>query len=45
LGGLRTSTLLKLLNDGKPKKEVADQFDRWIYVKGKISNGLINNRK
>jgi lysozyme len=29
IGALRNSTLLKLLNEGKPKTEVAEQFLRW----------------
>lgn len=31
IGAFRDSTLLRLLNQGKPKSEVAAQFDRWIY--------------
>jgi lysozyme len=42
---LQDSTLLRLLNSGATKQQVADQFDRWIYVKGKVSNGLIRRRK
>lgn len=26
-----TSTMLKMLNDGKPRADVADQFTRWVY--------------
>lgn len=29
IGALKNSTLLKLLNEGKPKNEVAEQFLRW----------------
>jgi len=39
-----TSTLLKLLNAGNDINTVADQFDRWIYDKGRIVNGLKNRR-
>lgn len=38
------STLLKMLNTGKPKLEVADQFLRWNKVKGVVNQGLINRR-
>ena len=39
-----SSTLLKLLNDGKSKEIVAKEFDKWINAGGKPSNGLINRR-
>lgn len=38
------STLLRLLNQGIDKYEVADQFDRWIYADGQILPGLVNRR-
>jgi lysozyme len=38
------STLLKMLNAGKTKIEVADQFLRWNKVKGVVNQGLINRR-
>jgi len=41
---LRSSTLLKQLNQGLPKIQVADQFDRWIYANGHVNNGLVNRR-
>ena len=40
----RNSTLLKKLNNGD-KQGAANEFDKWIYSKGKISQGLINRRK
>jgi lysozyme len=40
----KNSTLLKILNSGKPKIEVADQFLRWKFVKGVENKGLINRR-
>ena len=40
----KASTLLKMLNAGKPKIEVADQFLRWKFVKGVENKGLINRR-
>lgn len=42
---LHGSTLLSLLNAGADKQTVADQFDRWIYSKGQIVQGLINRRQ
>ena len=40
----QNSTLLQLLNSGSDKQTVADQFDRWIYSDGAVSQGLINRR-
>lgn len=39
----KTSTLLKLLNDGK-KSEACAQLKRWIYAGGQKWQGLINRR-
>lgn len=41
---LRTSTLLKLLNQGK-YEEAAEQFSRWVYASGKKLDGLVRRRK
>ena len=43
-GAFKSSTLLRTLNAGKPKIEVADQFLRWKFVKGVENQGLINRR-
>jgi lysozyme len=43
-GAFKNSTLLKKLNKGD-KKGAADEFDRWIYQKGKKLDGLVNRRK
>ena len=40
----KNSTLLRKLNLERPKIEIADQFMRWIYVKGIENKGLINRR-
>lgn len=40
----RHSTLLRQLNYGNFER-AAEQFDRWVYVKGKKNQGLINRRK
>jgi len=39
------STLLKLLNQGAPKLQVADQFLRWNKVKGVVNKGLTIRRE
>ena len=41
LGKLKTSTLLKLVNE-KKFQEASQQFSRWILSNGKPSNGLKN---
>lgn len=38
----RQSTLLRKLNAGKP---VGDEFLRWVYVDGELSQGLLRRRK
>jgi lysozyme len=45
LGAFQTSTLLRLLNQNKPKIEVAEQFLKWNKIKGTVSKGLTNRRK
>lgn len=44
LGNLGSSTLLKLLNAGNPKSEVAEQFLRWDKAAGKVLPGLTTRR-
>jgi len=44
IGAFRNSTLLKLLNAGANKNDVAKQFDRWIYAGGKKIDGLVKRR-
>jgi lysozyme len=44
-GAFASSTLLRLLNSGADKKQVADQFLRWNKVQGKEVKGLTNRRK
>ena len=39
-----TSTILRKLNERRPKIEVAAEFDKWIYDNGKIIPGLRNRR-
>jgi len=42
-GNLETSTLLKLLNQGK-HDEACDQLVRWVRAKGKVLRGLVSRR-
>lgn len=44
IGAFGGSTLLRLLNE-KKYFEAAQQFDRWVYVGKKKSDGLIRRRK
>lgn len=43
IAALRTSTLMRLLNEGKPK-QAAEQFDRWVFANGQRMNGLVTRR-
>lgn len=43
-GAFANSTLLKRLNAGENKANVATEFDKWIYAGGKVSDGLKNRR-
>lgn len=43
-GAFRGSTLLKRVNDGD-HEEAAEQFLRWKYVDGKVSEGLLRRRE
>jgi lysozyme len=44
IGAFKDSTLLKLLNSGANKNDVAKQFERWVYFEGKKLDGLIKRR-
>ena len=43
-GAFASSTLLKRLNSGENKANVATEFDKWVYAGGKVSDGLKNRR-
>jgi GH24 family phage-related lysozyme (muramidase) len=43
-GALRSSTLLKMLNQGSDVRSVADQFPRWNRAGGKVLAGLTRRR-
>ena len=50
IGALKNSTLLRLLNEGKPKEVVAEQFLRWNKATNKqgiliVLPGLTRRRK
>lgn len=44
VGALQSSTLLSLLNAGKDKQTVANEFTKWVYAGGKVLNGLVIRR-
>lgn len=44
VGAFGASSMLKKINQNK-LDEVPAQFLKWVYIKGKISKGLINRRK
>lgn len=43
-GNLKSSTLLRLLNDGN-YSGAADEFTRWVYADGERLRGLVRRRK
>jgi lysozyme len=43
-GALANSTLLRMLNAGKPRSEVAEEFRKWVWAGGRVMNGLIRRR-
>lgn len=45
IGNLRKSTLLKLLNAGSPKEQVAAEFIKWNKAGGKVLKGLTIRRQ
>jgi GH24 family phage-related lysozyme (muramidase) len=45
LASLKSSTLLKKLNNNKPKADVAEEFARWVKAGGKILPGLVRRRE
>lgn len=44
-GGFLNSTLLQKINAGRPKAEVAAEFDRWIYSDGRVNPVLVQRRR
>lgn len=45
VGNFTSSTLVKLLNEGEVKSEVAEQFLRWNRAGGKVIKGLVHRRE
>lgn len=45
IGAFKTSTLLRKLNSGSSKSEVANELLKWVYAGGKVLNGLVRRRK
>lgn len=43
-GALKKSTLLKLLNAGVSKTQVANELDKWIMAGGQVLRGLVRRR-
>lgn len=43
-GNFSRSTMRAKLNDSSPTDVIAEQFEKWIYVNGKISKGLVRRR-
>ena len=41
----RKSTMRGMIMDGRPAAEIAQQFGRWVYVNGKVLQGLVNRRR
>lgn len=44
-GAFAKSTLLRKLNSKRPRREVADEFLRWVRAGGKVLPGLVRRRK
>ncbi len=45
VGAFKGSTLLKKLNGGSPRREVADELLKWVNAGGRVLNGLVRRRK
>lgn len=41
----RNSTIRRMIIAGMPKEQIAEQFLKWTYIKGKYSNGLQRRRQ
>lgn len=41
----RNSTMLKLINAGKPAKDIGPQFERWVRAGGAVLTGLKKRRE
>jgi lysozyme len=45
IGNFKASTLRRHILSNKTEQEIREQFNRWVYSKGKKLNGLIKRRK
>lgn len=45
IGNFRQSTLIKLIKENRNNIAIAKEFMKWIYIKGKKSDGLVHRRE
>lgn len=45
IGAFSHSTLVRRLNAGEPRLDVANEFLRWVYAGGRVLNGLVARRR
>lgn len=45
IGALGKSTLVRKLNAGRPRRDVADEFMKWVRAGGRVLPGLVNRRR
>lgn len=45
IGAFRASTLRRKLLDGNSLREVAKEFEKWVYINGEKNSGLIKRRE
>ena len=45
IGRLKKSTLLKVICEGGSKRQITQEFKRWVYADGKVLPGLVKRRE
>ena len=45
IGRLKRSTLLKVISKGGSKRQITQEFKRWVYADGKVLPGLVKRRE
>ena len=45
IGRLKKSTLLKVISKGGSKRQITQEFKRWVYADGKVLPGLVKRRE
>jgi len=45
IGRLKSSTLLKVIRSGGTKRQITQEFKRWVYADGKLLPGLVKRRE